>query len=146
MDGRSFYHSSSFPTRGNTGIPNTRFWRREYRWYALSTRVTESYSSCTILNEWRDGDCIYWISETSIQESYFFGHPNQRTKARSTPRRFVFSIFFRSSVYRIQDFEDGNIDGTFYQQELQKVNKDGDKAWKIEKILKRQNVEVWNGP
>jgi hypothetical protein len=28
-------------------------------------------------------------------------------------------------VYRIQDFEDGNIDGTFYQQELQKVNKDG---------------------
>ena len=49
-------------------------------------------------------------------------------------------------VYRIQDFEDGNIDGTFYQQELQKVNKDGDKAWKIENILKRQNVEVWNGP
>jgi hypothetical protein len=29
-------------------------------------------------------------------------------------------------VYRIQDFEDGNIDGTFYQQELQKVNKDFD--------------------
>ena len=42
MDGRTVYHSSSFPTRGNTGIPNTRFRRREYRWYVLSTRVTES--------------------------------------------------------------------------------------------------------
>jgi hypothetical protein len=41
-------------------------------------------------------------------------------------------------VYHIKDFEDGNIDGTFYQQELQKVNKDKDKAWKIERILKRQ--------
>jgi hypothetical protein len=41
-------------------------------------------------------------------------------------------------VYQIKDFEDGNIDGTFYQQELQKVNEDEDKAWKIEKILKRR--------
>ena len=41
-------------------------------------------------------------------------------------------------VYQIKDFEDGNIDGTFFQQELQKVNEDEDKAWKIEKILKRR--------
>jgi hypothetical protein len=41
-------------------------------------------------------------------------------------------------VYQIKDFEDGNIDGTFYQQELQKVNEDEDKAWKMEKILKRR--------
>ena len=41
MYGRALYHSSSFPTQGNTSIPNKRFRRREYRWYVLSTRVTE---------------------------------------------------------------------------------------------------------
>jgi len=66
-------------------------------------------------------------------------HPFERQKW--TEELFIIRHrFLREGipVYQIKDFEDENIDGTFYQQELQKVNKDEDKAWKIEKILKRR--------
>lgn len=41
-------------------------------------------------------------------------------------------------VYQLKDFSDEPIDGTFYQPELQKANKEADTIWKIEKILKKR--------
>ena len=40
----------------------------------------------------------------------------------------------RLPIYRLKDFHDEEIKGTFYQSELQKVRNDD--IWKIEKILK----------
>ena len=40
-------------------------------------------------------------------------------------------------VYRIKDFNDEEIDGTFYEQELQKITKIDD-VFKIEKVLKKR--------
>ena len=39
-------------------------------------------------------------------------------------------------IYRLKDFYDEEIKGTFYQSELQKVDIRDDDMWKIEKILK----------
>jgi hypothetical protein len=39
-------------------------------------------------------------------------------------------------IYRLKDFHDEEIKGTFYQSELQKVDVRDDDIWKIEKILK----------
>ena len=39
-------------------------------------------------------------------------------------------------VYRIKDFNDDEIKGTFYQSELQKTDVKDDDLWKVEKILK----------
>ena len=41
-------------------------------------------------------------------------------------------------VYKITDYDNDPIEGTFYESELQKVNKDRDDLWKIEKVLKRR--------
>ncbi len=41
-------------------------------------------------------------------------------------------------LYTLVDFDNDPIDGTFYENELQKVNKSLDDAWKIEKVLKRR--------
>ena len=41
-------------------------------------------------------------------------------------------------VYQLKDFSNEDIDGTFYQPELQKVNKESDATWKIEKIMKKR--------
>lgn len=52
---------------------------------------------------------------------------------------FRVSSRFRSQgipVYKLKDFADESIYGTFYAQELQKVNKDDNSIWKIDKILK----------
>jgi hypothetical protein len=40
------------------------------------------------------------------------------------------------AIYRLKDFHDEEIKGTFYQSELQKVYVRDDDIWKIEKILK----------
>ena len=72
----------------------------------------------------------------------YLRHPFQRDYHKKwTEELFIIRHHFLREgipVYQIKDFEDGNIDGTFYQQELQKINEDEDKAWKIEKILKRR--------
>ena len=39
-------------------------------------------------------------------------------------------------IYRLKDFHDEEIKGTFYQSELQKVDIRDNDIWKIEKILK----------
>ena len=38
-------------------------------------------------------------------------------------------------IYRMQDFHDEEIKGTFYQSELQKVDVRDDDIWKIENIF-----------
>ena len=39
-------------------------------------------------------------------------------------------------MYKLNDFEDEPIKGTFYQPELQKISIKDDKLWKIEKLIK----------
>jgi hypothetical protein len=41
-------------------------------------------------------------------------------------------------IYTIKDFNEKDIEGTFYQNELQKVFIKGDQLWKIDKILKQR--------
>ncbi len=42
----------------------------------------------------------------------------------------------RPPVYKIADYEGEELKGTFYEQELQKVNKTDDDYYRVEKILK----------
>ena len=41
-------------------------------------------------------------------------------------------------VYQLKDLKDENIDGSFYAPELQKVRKDENTLWKIEKIIRKR--------
>jgi hypothetical protein len=41
-------------------------------------------------------------------------------------------------VYKVMDYSKDPIQGTFYEAELQRVNKTRDDLWKIEKVLKRR--------
>ena len=45
-------------------------------------------------------------------------------------------------VYRLRDVAGEKIEGTFYEQELQKIIVDGEKAFKIEAVLARKNNQV----
>lgn len=47
-------------------------------------------------------------------------------------------------VFRVQDFDKDEIEGTFYQSELQKVNVKDDGLWKVENILKTKGKEETN--
>ncbi len=51
------------------------------------------------------------------------------------------SRFFRQDipVYRLRDWEGEDVDGTFYQSELQGVSVDENTAFKIETVLKKKN-------
>lgn len=42
------------------------------------------------------------------------------------------------SVYKLKDFLNDSITGSFYQAELQKVNKEKDEIWRIDKVLKKR--------
>lgn len=44
-------------------------------------------------------------------------------------------------VYKLKDFGDEDITGTFYDQELQKVNTGEDTIWKIDRIIKERKVK-----
>ena len=53
----------------------------------------------------------------------------------------VFNISSRfwgnyAPIYRIKDYNEERITGTFYQSELQKIDIKDDELWKIEKIFK----------
>ena len=39
-------------------------------------------------------------------------------------------------IYRLRDLQQDDIEGTFYQSELQKIDIDPDQTWKVEKILR----------
>ena len=41
-------------------------------------------------------------------------------------------------IYKLKDWNGEEIKGTFYQSELQKVNKSNDSLWRIEKVLKKE--------
>ncbi len=53
----------------------------------------------------------------------------------------VKSRFFRQDipVYRLRDWEGEDVDGTFYQSELQGVRVDENTAFKIETVLKKKD-------
>jgi hypothetical protein len=49
-------------------------------------------------------------------------------------------------VYKVTDYDKDPVQGTFYQSELQKVNKDKDSLWRVDKIIKkrkRKGKEEW---
>ena len=49
-------------------------------------------------------------------------------------------------IYKVTDYAKDPIEGTFYESELQKVNKDKDTLWRVDKVLKkrkRQGKEEW---
>lgn len=55
----------------------------------------------------------------------------------------VFTIVYRFrkqglNLYKLKDFLEEDIDGYFYDQELQKVSKDNQSIYKIEQVLKRR--------
>lgn len=56
--------------------------------------------------------------------------------------RDVLERTWRSGVpiYRIKDYDNEVITGTFYQSELQKINISEDQMWKLEKILKPKRM------
>ena len=41
-------------------------------------------------------------------------------------------------IYKLKDWNGEEINGTFYQPELQKVNKSNDNLWRIERVLKKE--------
>ena len=52
---------------------------------------------------------------------------------------FIVTARFRRdgiNVYRLKDFQDENIKGSFYEAEIKKQKIEKDKAWKISKVLK----------
>ncbi|XP_069102146.1 uncharacterized protein [Argopecten irradians] len=58
-----------------------------------------------------------------------------------TTELFKISQRFRQQgipMYTVKDFQDKSIEGTFYQSELQKVQKEEDELWKISKVLKKR--------
>ena len=46
------------------------------------------------------------------------------------------------AVYKVEDYTGEVVDGTFYAEELQKVDKSSDQLFKIEKVLKRKSWRV----
>lgn len=44
-------------------------------------------------------------------------------------------------VYKLKDFAGDAITGTFYSQELQKVNVGTETEWKVDNVLKRRKVK-----
>lgn len=78
------------------------------------------------------------ISE-KVRVTYIFNlFPRQHDMQWSGEIFIITKQFFRSSlpVNKLNDFNDEEIQGTFYQSELQRVDTSVDKLWKIEEILK----------
>ena len=69
-------------------------------------------------------------------------HPFQRDyQEKWTEEIFIISDRYYHQgipVYKITDYSKEPIDGIFYGSELQKVNKDRDNLWRIDKVLKRR--------
>ncbi|CAG2202399.1 unnamed protein product [Mytilus edulis] len=72
----------------------------------------------------------------------FKRHPFQRGYLQKWTEE-IFKIsrrYFRQhlSLYKVVDLQDEEIEGTFQDSEVQKVRKDGETKWKIEKVIKRR--------
>ena len=48
-------------------------------------------------------------------------------------------------VYKIVDYEDDPVQGTFYEPKLQRVRKDVNSLFRVEKILKKRRRNGWVG-
>ena len=48
------------------------------------------------------------------------------------------------NTYKIRELDDTPLQGTFYEQDLQKVYMDDDAMFRIEKVLKRQKGKRWS--
>ena len=51
-------------------------------------------------------------------------------------------------TYKLKELDGTSVEGTFYEQELQKVHVDDDTVWRIEKILRRRGDQLyvqWKG-
>ena len=44
-------------------------------------------------------------------------------------------------MYKLKDYSNETVEGNFYQNELQKVNKDDDQLFKVEKVLKERKKQ-----
>ncbi|XP_033725222.1 uncharacterized protein LOC117321454 [Pecten maximus] len=69
-------------------------------------------------------------------------HPFQREYDQKwTGEVFVIRGRFKRQglpLYRLEDFDGEHISGTFYSQELQRVNVDENTTWKIDKVIKER--------
>ena len=69
-------------------------------------------------------------------------HPFDRDyQEKWTEEIFIIkSRYYRQGipVYTLMDYDKDLIEGTFYQNELQKVNKDRDDLWRVDKVLKKR--------
>ena len=54
------------------------------------------------------------------------------------------TILRRPPVYKIKDYDGEELQGTFYEQELQKIVKHSDDTYDIEKILKRGKGKIYS--
>ena len=69
-------------------------------------------------------------------------HPFDRDyQEKWTEEIFIIkSRYYRQGipVYMLMDYDKDLIEGTFYQNELQKVNKDRDDLWRVDEVLKKR--------
>ena len=69
-------------------------------------------------------------------------HPFQRDQQEKwTEELFIIKQgFYRAGIqtYKVTDYAKDDIEGRFYQNELQKVNKNRDDLWRIDTILKKR--------
>ena len=69
-------------------------------------------------------------------------HPFQRDhQGKWTEELFIIKQrFYRAGIptYKVTDYAKDDIEGRFYQNELQKVNKNRDDLWRIDKVLKKR--------
>ena len=52
------------------------------------------------------------------------------------------------TTYRVKEMDDTPVEGTFYEQDLQKVTVDENTLWRVDKVLKRRPGQVfvsWKG-
>jgi hypothetical protein len=72
-------------------------------------------------------------------------HPFQRVyNDRWTTEIFSISKRYKRagvSMYKIKEYDNTQVIGSFYEQELQKVNKSKDTKWQIDKIIKTRTVK-----
>ena len=119
--------------------------------YHRSIRMTpEEVSENNKTTVWKN---LYWPNENYKLQKFkynvgdhvrlsYLRHAFQREYDQKwTGEIFKVSKRYRRgglSIYKIVDFNGNDIQGTFYQDELQKVTIKEDQIWKIDKILKRR--------
>ena len=72
-------------------------------------------------------------------------YPFQRDYHQTwTEEVFIIDNRFRRHgipMFKLKDYSNETVEGNFYQNELQKVNKDDDQLFKVEKVLKERKKQ-----